>query len=83
MLQRFIVQAIETKYLGPANVRGSRVKATAAAGSITLEWDDRLNSDENHRVAAVALADKFDWKGTLVQGVLASGNHVHVFSDGE
>src|SRR4051812_45021830 len=36
------MQAIQTRYLGPSNVRGSRVKAFAAAGSITLSWDHRL-----------------------------------------
>ena len=33
-------QAIVTKYLGPTKSRGSRVKATASAGSITLAWND-------------------------------------------
>lgn len=54
-------QAIETKYLGPTNSRGARVKATAQAGSVTLSWDNSLNADENHGRAAVALADKFGW----------------------
>lgn len=27
------MQAIETKYLGPTNTRGSRIKASAQAGS--------------------------------------------------
>lgn len=58
-----IFQAIITKYIGPSNVRGSRVKATAAAGSVTLHWDDSLNSDANHRRAARALAEKLKWAG--------------------
>jgi ribosome-binding protein aMBF1 (putative translation factor) len=29
-------QAIKTKYLGPSNVRGARVKASSDAGSVTL-----------------------------------------------
>ena len=36
------MQAIETRYLGPTNTRGSRIKATAAAGSITIHYDDAL-----------------------------------------
>lgn len=63
-------QAIVTKYLGPSNVRGSRVKATAEAGSITLSWDHSLNADGNHLRAAQALRDKFGWKGILVAGGL-------------
>lgn len=62
------MQAIATKYLGPTNHRGSRVKATAWAGSITVSWDHRLNSESNHRAAAEALAKKFGWVGTFVGG---------------
>lgn len=75
-----VLQAIETRYLGPTNVRGSRVKATAAAGSLTTDWDDALNSEQNHLRAALMLSSKFDWKGDLAQGVLASGNNVFVFT---
>ena len=55
-------QAIVTKYLGPTDCRGSRVKATASAGSVTLSWDCELDSEENHQLAANALADKFNWR---------------------
>ena len=71
-------QAITTKYLGPTNVRGSRVKAMAAAGSITLSWDDALNSDNNHAAAAHAIAVKFGWSGTYHGGGL-SNNHGNVY----
>ena len=55
------MQAIVTKYLGPTDHRGSRVKATAQVGSLTLSWDYALNSDGNHRAAALALANKYNW----------------------
>ena len=55
------MQAIITRYLGPTDHRGSRIKATAQAGSVTLEWDDRLNVEVNHDRAALALANKFGW----------------------
>ena len=58
-----IFQAIVTKYLSPTNVRGARVKATAAAGSVTLHWDHALNSEDNHTAAAKALANKYNWPG--------------------
>lgn len=69
-------QAIVTKYIGPTNTRGSRVKATAAAGTITLPWADNLNSEENHSAAARALANKFGWGGAWHGGGLPnnSGN---------
>lgn len=45
--------AIVTKFIGPTNSRGSRVKATTPGGhSITLNWDHALNSGENHNRAA-------------------------------
>ena len=61
-------QAITTKYLGPSNVRGSRVKATAAGGSVILDWNDAGNPNENYKAAALALASKLDWQGTWVAG---------------
>ena len=64
----FIVQAITTRYLGPTNTRGSRIKAIAAAGSITISCDDSLNIEQQHAKAAQALANKFKWKGSYYQG---------------
>ena len=55
------MQAIVTKFIGPTNTRGARIKATAYAGSITLSWDYALGTTGNHRAAALALADKFKW----------------------
>jgi hypothetical protein len=62
------MQAIQTEYLGPTNVRGSRVKATAQAGSITLNWDNALNPDRNHKAAALALATKLGWNYGIWHG---------------
>ena len=72
------MQAIITKYLCPTNYRGSRIKASAEAGSITLQWDDALNQSENHHAAALALMNKMGWgirstlKWRLVSGALPS-----------
>lgn len=54
-------QAILTKHIGPTNTKGSRVKASADAGSITASWDYALNIRENHQNAALALAKKLGW----------------------
>jgi hypothetical protein len=67
-------QAIETKYIGHSNTRGARVKASAQAGSITIPWDDALDTDGNHDAAARALAHKLHWTGKLVGGGLKRGN---------
>lgn len=54
-------QAIVTKYHGPTNTRGSQVSARAEAGRIFVEWDDALNSGDNHTAAARALLEKLGW----------------------
>lgn len=69
----YIVQAITTKYIWPSNTRGSRIKAKAAAGSVTVHYDDALNSEENHAIAAQALARKFKWRGHWLQGGMSDG----------
>lgn len=67
-------QAITTRFMGPTNHRGSRVKAMASAGSVTLDWNHALNSTDNHKAAAMALAAKYDWPGHWVCGCLPEGN---------
>ena len=57
--------AIETKYIGPTNYRGSRIKAQVLESkdtrTQTVGYDDALNSEENHRAAAQALIAKLGW----------------------
>jgi hypothetical protein len=67
-----IVQAITTKFIGPTNYRGSRIKAKAAAGSLTVSYSHALNAEQNHAAAAKALSDKLGWSeyGTWHQGGL-------------
>jgi hypothetical protein len=78
-------QAIVTKFLGPTNVRGSRVKAACYAGSVTLHWDHSLGMEDNHRRAAEALRDKLGWNthnyGKLHMGGLPGSGYAFVFSD--
>lgn len=71
-------QAIQVKYLGPTNYLGSRYKATAAAGSITIGADSALTIVGNHVAAANALCDKFGWPKDMVYGRLADGSYVFV-----
>ncbi len=68
------LQAIVTKYLSPTNHRPGRVKATASAGSLTVEWDHSLGIDANHAAAAHALASKFEWGGDWFGGGMPDGN---------
>jgi hypothetical protein len=71
-------QAIHTKYLGPTNHRGARVKATAQAGSVTVAWDYALSADKNHAEAARVLTEKWGWLGVWVMGALPNGDRCHV-----
>ena len=73
------MQSIVTKFIGPTNTRGSRVKALADAGSLTTSWDYSLNTDENHRAAAMALVDKLDWHyADYIEGSLPQNNPYHM-----
>lgn len=66
---------ILTKYLGPTNTRGSRVKATSGGGkSVVIAWDDELHIDENHAAAAAALAAEL-WNYSPEQFALRGGCH--------
>jgi hypothetical protein len=74
-------QAIQTKFLGPTNSRGSRVKAFAAAGSVTISWDPRLNPERNHKAAAEIFANRMNWEGTWNAGTLPNGDMVFVVTE--
>lgn len=80
------MQAIRTVYLSATERSGARVKATAAAGSVTLPYDHSLRHDleANHRLAAEALVTKMGWNadgyGNLISGCLPDGSYCHVMS---
>lgn len=68
-------QSITTKYLGPTNNNGSRIKATARKRSnmgpemsLTIPLDYRLQSEAAHTKAAKELAEKLDWTGLWIGG---------------
>ena len=76
-------QAIETRFLGPTDHRGSRIVAKCQAGKFTVGYDYALSSERNHEKAAMALASKLGWSGSLIGGGSADGKgYVFVFSEG-
>ncbi len=79
------MQAIQTKYLGPTNTRGSRIKAMCGAGSVTIGYPHELSGQSAHRKAAEALAAKLGWVGdrygALLCGQLPDHSHVFVFDN--
>jgi hypothetical protein len=72
------MQAITVKFLGPTNSRGSRLKATAQAGSVTLERDHALNVNADYARVALALCNRFGWTGDYCGGFLPNGDCVFV-----
>lgn len=75
------MQAIQTKWLAVTNTKPDRIKATAAAGSITITYPSGLNGQAAHRVAAEALIKKLNWgHGKLLGGCLPNGDHCFVFN---
>jgi len=62
------MQTIKTTFLPATNARGSRIKASSYAGSLTIPYPHELNSEEAHAKAAVMFAQKNNWKGELVSG---------------
>jgi hypothetical protein len=74
------MMAIRTKYIGPTNFRGSRVKVFTETQSLTLRWNDALSSEENHTGAARILAERLDWRrfGTFYRGSFKDDGYVFV-----
>ena len=72
------MQAIVTRYLGPTNHRGARIKATCNACSVTISYPHELNPPEAHRAAAEALMLKMGWHATLYCGGLPNGGYAFV-----
>ena len=82
------MQAIVTKYLGPTNVKGSRIKAWCERGSIVVSYDDSVS--DPHETAVKALVAKFvkedekryganknPWARPMIQGGLPKGVGAH------
>lgn len=63
-----MLQAIETRYYGPTNFRGSRIQAKAWGGKITIPYPHELNTERAHAKAAMALCEKLNWTGLYVAG---------------
>jgi len=80
------MQSIVTKFIGPSNYLGSRVKATSEAGRVTTPYDHELSLDENHVAAARALCKKFGCHGSsgdrhrylFLRAKLPNGEHVFI-----
>jgi len=68
-----MLQAIELKYYGPTNHRGSRIKATAQCGSRWTYWDSALSAEGNFTRAARLFAEHWGWDGHWIGGATDGG----------
>lgn len=68
------MQAIETRYVGPSNVKGARIIATNPDGKRhVISYPHELSGEACHRKAAEGLRDKMGWTGRLVGGATKRG----------
>lgn len=72
------MQSIETKFLGPTNTKGSRIKATCWLKSKTVSYNHSLDIGGNHKAAARALTDALNAeRGNGMQWhIVATGENV-------
>lgn len=63
------MQSIITKYLGPGNVRGSRISVKATGGvRRSYHVDNAMSVDANHIAAAQRFARELGWSGEWIGG---------------
>ena len=67
------MQAIKTKYLPATNSRGSRIKATCDAGSVTIPYPHEFSGQATHRATVEALLVKLGWNDSGYGGLLGVG----------
>lgn len=77
------MKAIQTRYYGATNTRGSRIVATAEGGAkphrVSIPYPPELSGEAVHAAAAVKLCEKLGWTGILVGGGLPNGDYAFCF----
>ncbi len=77
------MQSIITRYLGPTNHRGARIRATTASGqALTVQINHSYSDGRCHAEAALELCKRLEWSGELVSGGTREG-YVFVFVSGD
>lgn len=78
------MKAIQTRYHGATNTRGSRISATAEGGHrIYISYPHELSGAECHAAAAVELCRRLKWQGDLIGGGLPNGDYCFVFAQSD
>lgn len=79
------MQAIITKFYGPTNTKGARIKAECNSGSVFVAYEYGLNTQDNHWQAAKALIAKQgwqDWDSKWIAGGSPDGKGYCFVNDG-
>jgi FKBP-type peptidyl-prolyl cis-trans isomerase 2 len=73
--------AIQTKYLGPTNAKGSRIKAFTCNGhSATIDYNYALSGEKLHFEAVKALVSKNNLDWDISEMTYGGTNQGYVFT---
>lgn len=69
-------RAIQTRFAGPTNTRGSRIIADAGdrGSRVVVNYEHALNSEQNHAYAAMLVTRKMGWIGEFYTPLV--GGHI-------
>lgn len=75
------MQTISTKYFGPTDHRGSRIKASKSYGKNVYwhDYDYSMNTEENHREAAKQLLIKLNWESVSGSWIMGGTKDGYIF----
>lgn len=77
------MKAIQARYFGPTNTKGSRIKVWAEGLPAIYRPYDYAERDAGRFNYALEYARKYHWQGTLVEGALPNGDSVYCFTASE
>ena len=76
------MKAICTRYIPATDTKGARIRASAEG--VRSIFISHWSADDSHLEAALTLARKYGWTGTLVRGGLPDGRgDCFVFINGQ
>ena len=74
------MKAIQTRYHGATNTKGSRISATAeGVGRVYVSYPHELSGDSVYFEAVKKLCSKVGWTGSFACGGLPDGSNAFVF----
>jgi hypothetical protein len=73
-----VAQSITTRYLGPTNRLGGRIKATSTGGMTITRYYDHSGIEAFHAKVAMILAGDLGWDGEWIMGGLDDNGYVFV-----